>query len=141
MNVQVLPHVNATLNALCAVFLLAGFACIRRRRIAAHRACMGSAFCVSCLFLISYLTYHAQAGTTRFTAQGWIRPLYFTLLTSHTVLAAAIVPLAIITLRRGLRRDDARHRRIARWTFPLWLYVSITGVVIYAFLYHWYPPA
>lgn len=140
MNVQALPHVNATLNTLCAVFLLSGLACIRGRRIAAHRACMVTAFVVSCLFLVSYLTYHFQAGTTRFSARGWVRPLYFTLLGSHTVLAAAIVPLAIITLRRGLRRDDARHRRIARWTLPVWLYVSVTGVVIYAFLYHWYPP-
>jgi uncharacterized membrane protein YozB (DUF420 family) len=141
MNVHALPHLNAALNATCAVLLLAGFACIRRRRIAAHRACMLAAFGVACLFLASYLTYHAQAGTTRFTAQGWIRTLYFVLLTSHTVLAAAIVPLAIVTLRRGLRRDDGRHRRIARWTLPVWLYVSVTGVLVYAFLYHWYPPA
>lgn len=140
MSVDALPHLNAALNTLCTAFLLTGFACIRARRIPAHRACMIGAFITSCLFLVSYLTYHAQVGTTRFTAQGWIRPLYFTLLTSHTVLAAAIVPLAIVTLRRGLRRDDQRHRRLAHWTLPVWLYVSVTGVVIYAFLYHLYPP-
>ena len=135
MTLHDLPALNACLNSASAVLLAAGFACIRRRRIAAHRACMVGAFGTSCLFLVSYLTYHSQAGTTRFTGQGWIRPLYFAILGSHTVLAAVIVPLVLLTLRRALRRDFIRHARLARWTLPLWLYVSVTGVVVYVLLY------
>ena len=101
--------------------------------------CMIGAFSVSILFLISYLTYHYHHGTTRFMGEGLIRPVYFTLLTSHTILAAAIVPLAIITLRRGLRDQIERHVKIARWTYPVWLYVSVTGVIVYVMLYHLYP--
>lgn len=135
MTLHDLPALNAGLNTLCTVFLVSGFVCIRKRRIAAHRACMLAAVLTSVLFLVSYLTYHAQVGTTRFTAQGWIRPLYFTILTSHTILAAAIVPLVALVLRRALRREFPRHARLARWTLPLWLYVSVTGVVIYVLLY------
>ncbi len=135
-----LPALNAGLNTLSALFLLTGFLCIRRRRIAAHRACMLSALGTSTLFLISYLTYHFQVGTTRFTATGWIRPLYFTILATHTVLAVVIVPLVLLTLRRALRREFPRHARLARWTLPLWFYVSVTGVFIYVLLYRVAPP-
>lgn len=134
-----LPALNACLNAASALLLLAGFAAIRRRRVAVHRACMVIAFAVSVAFLVSYLTYHAHAGTTRFAGEGWIRPLYFTILTTHTVLAALVPPLAIGTLVLAFRGRFARHTRLARWTLPAWLYVSVTGVVIYAMLYHLYP--
>ena len=140
MALEDLPALNAGLNTLSALFLLLGFLCIRRRRIAAHRACMVSALGTSTLFLLSYLTYHFQVGTTRFTATGWIRPLYFTILTTHTVLAVVIVPLVLLTLRRALRREFPRHARLARWTLPLWFYVSVTGVVIYVLLYRVAPP-
>ncbi len=136
MSLHDLPALNAALNAGSAILLVCGWFCIRGRRIAAHRACMLSAFVTSCLFLISYLVYHAQVGSVRFQSQGWIRPLYFAILLTHTVLAAVIVPLVLVTLRRALRREFPRHRRIARWTLPLWLYVSVTGVVIYLMLYH-----
>jgi uncharacterized membrane protein YozB (DUF420 family) len=136
-----LPRLNAFLNGTSALFLLAGFTCIRQRRIAAHRACMVAALVCSCLFLVSYLVYHAEAGTTRFTGQGWVRTLYFVILTTHTFLAALIVPLVIVTLRRALRREFPRHACIARWTLPLWLYVSVTGVLIYLMLYVWFPSA
>lgn len=112
---------------------------MKRGNIRAHKSCMIATFLVSILFLISYLTYHAQHGTTRFTGEGLIRPVYFTILTSHTILAAAIVPLAIITLRRGLRNAIEKHVRIARWTYPVWLYVSVTGVLVYLMLYQFYP--
>lgn len=135
-----LAPLNATLNAIAAALLLAGFRFIRRRRIRAHRACMLSAFAVSALFLISYLTYHYHVGDVRFQGQGWIRPVYFTMLISHIALAAAIVPLAIVTLSRALAARFDRHRRIARWTWPLWMYVSVTGVLIYLMVYRLYPP-
>ena len=135
----ILPAVNAALNALSACLLIGGFACIRRGRRAAHQRCMLAAFLVSVLFLASYLTLRYFAGMTRFEGQGWIRPVYFTILLSHTVLAAGIVPLAIVTVVRALREEHVRHVQIARWTLPLWLYVSITGVVIYWLLYHLYP--
>jgi uncharacterized membrane protein YozB (DUF420 family) len=134
-----LPHLNACLNATSGVLLLAGFYFIRRRRVAAHLRCMTAALFVSAAFLVSYLVYHAQHGSTRFTGQGFARTLYFTILLTHTVLAAVIVPLVAVTLRRARRGDFARHRRIARWTFPLWLYVSVTGVVVYLMLYQLYP--
>jgi uncharacterized membrane protein YozB (DUF420 family) len=130
-----LPALNAGLNSLATVLLLAGYRQIRRRNIAAHRACMVAAFCVSTLFLISYLVYHAQVGSVPFRRHGWIRPVYFTILITHIVLAAAIVPLALVTLWRAWRERFDRHRAIARWTLPLWLYVSVTGVVIYVMLY------
>ncbi|HXQ98312.1 MAG TPA: DUF420 domain-containing protein [Candidatus Limnocylindrales bacterium] len=131
---------NASLNALSAVLLSVGFVMIRRRRIRAHRACMLSAFFVSTAFLISYVTYHIRVGNVLFQGQGWIRPVYFTLLISHVTLAIVILPLALITLSRALREQFDRHRRIARWTLPLWLYVSVTGVIVYVMLYHLYAP-
>ena len=137
LDVTALPTVNACLNALSAGLLAIGWLFIRRRRIAAHVTCMLSAFAVSTLFLLSYVTYHYHAGSRPFTGQGWIRPVYFTLLITHIVLAAAIVPLALTTIYHGWRTRFDRHVRIARWTLPLWLYVSVTGVVVYWLLYRW----
>lgn len=134
-----LPHLNAFLNSTCTILLLTGYSFIKRRRITAHRNCQIAAVVTSVLFLISYLTYHYYHGDTRFTGQGLVRPFYFTILITHVVLAIIILPLVIITLIRALRGDFIRHRRIARWTFPLWLYVSITGVIVYVMLYHLYP--
>jgi uncharacterized membrane protein YozB (DUF420 family) len=135
ISVTDLPAVNATLNAISTVFLLIGYVFIRTRRIAAHRACMIAAFATSTLFLISYLIYHAQVGSRPFTGTGPIRLVYFTILITHIVLATAIVPLVLLTLARGLRAQFARHATLARWTFPLWLYVSVTGVIVYWMLY------
>ncbi len=134
-DVTMLPAVNATLNAIAGVLLVLGFVQIRRGRIKPHRRFMLAAFTTSALFLVSYLTYHAQVGSRPFTGQGLVRTVYFTILISHIILAALILPLALVTLRRGLRRDDAKHRAIARWTLPIWLYVSVTGVVVYWMLY------
>ena len=131
-----LPALNAALNGASAVLIAAARARIRRREIAAHRALMIAAVVTSSLFLCSYLYYHAHVGSVHFQGQGWSRPLYFAILTSHTILAATIVPLVIITLTLGLRRRDLRHRAIARWTYPIWMYVNVTGVVIYFMLYH-----
>ena len=136
----VLPHLNACLNATSALFLLTGYYFIKHSRVRAHRNCQITALVASTLFLISYLTYHYHHGTTRFTGQGIIWLVYFTILTTHTILAVVIVPLVIITVLRAARGDFVRHRRIARWTFPLWLYVSVTGVVVYLMLYHAYAP-
>ncbi|HEX6212724.1 MAG TPA: DUF420 domain-containing protein [Methylomirabilota bacterium] len=138
MTISDLPTLNAVLNGIAGTFLLAGYYFIRRGRIPAHRGAMLAAFATSTLFLVSYVIYHANAGSRPFPGQGMIRPLYFTILITHIVLAAAIVPLALVTLARGLRRDDARHRRLARWTWPIWMYVSVTGVVIYLMLYRLY---
>jgi uncharacterized membrane protein YozB (DUF420 family) len=135
MSVSQLPTVNAALNSLSAVFLLGGYLFIRAKRRNAHRVCMLSAFGCSILFLISYLIYHFQVGSVPFKGQGWIRPVYFTILITHTILATSVVPLALITLFRAVRERFAAHRRIARWTFPIWLYVSVTGVVVYLMLY------
>jgi uncharacterized membrane protein YozB (DUF420 family) len=135
VTVADLPTVNALLNGTAGVLLLSGWLLIRRGRINAHRRCMLGAFATSCVFLACYVVYHAQAGSRPFTGQGAVRVLYFAILITHVILAAGIVPLALMTLVRGLRRDDARHRQIARWTFPLWMYVSVTGVVIYLMLY------
>ena len=134
-DVSALPAVNAFLNGTSAVLLSAGFVFIRRKHIAAHRACMLSAFGVSALFLVSYLVYHAQAGSVPFQGRGWVRPVYFALLLSHILLAAVIVPLALTTIHRAWTGRFDRHRRIARWTLPIWLYVSVTGVLIYLMLY------
>ena len=138
MDYSVFPAINATLNGASACLLLLGRALIARKRIAQHRAVMLTALGTSTLFLVSYLYYHAHVGSVHFRGQGWLRPLYFTILISHTILAAAIVPLVLITLNRALKARFPAHRSIARWTFPLWLYVSITGVVIYLMLYHLY---
>ena len=138
MAISDLPALNATLNGIAGALLALGYYFIRRKRVAAHRVCMLSAFAASTLFLVSYLIYHSQVGSRPFPGHGGVRLLYFTILITHITLAAAIVPMALITLRRGLRLDVARHRRIARWTWPLWMYVSVTGVVIYVMLYRLY---
>jgi putative membrane protein len=135
VDVAALPTVNAVLNGTSAALLTAGWVFIRRRRIGAHRACMLGAFCVSVLFLLSYVTYHALAGSKPFTGSGWIRWVYFPLLVSHIVLAAAMVPFVLTTLYRALGGDYGRHVRVARPTLPVWLYVSVTGVLVYAMLY------
>ena len=135
MTVSDLPAVNATLNATCAVLLAIGWILIKRGRIRQHRAVMIAAVSVSAAFLASYLVYHAQVGSVRFTKVGPIRTVYFTVLLTHTILAAAIVPMVLVTLSRGLSGRYDPHRRIARWTMPIWLYVSITGVVVYVMLY------
>jgi uncharacterized membrane protein YozB (DUF420 family) len=138
MDYTIFPAINATLNGTSAVLLLIGRTLIARGRVAAHRAVMITAFCTSTLFLISYLYYHAHVGSVHFRGIGRSRPIYFTILGTHTILAIVIVPLILITLNRGLKQRYPQHRRIARWTFPLWLYVSVTGVVIYTMLYHLY---
>jgi putative membrane protein len=130
-----LPMLNACLNATSALLLAAGWLFIRRRRVTAHKTCMLSALVVSTLFLISYVTYHVLAGSRPFTGQGWIRAVYYPMLVSHIILAAAIVPLALTTVYRALRGNFERHVRIARWTLPIWLYVSVTGVLVYWMLY------
>ena len=135
IDYTVLPTVNASLNALSGVFLLVGYVLIRRRQITAHRNAMLCAFASSTLFLISYVVYHAQAGSRPFTGQGVIRYVYFAILISHVILATAILPMAISTLSRGLRGRYIEHKRIARWTFPTWMYVSVTGVIVYVMLY------
>jgi uncharacterized membrane protein YozB (DUF420 family) len=136
VTVTDLPALNAALNATAAVLLSIGWILIKRGRWTAHRAVMIAAFCTSVLFLISYVTYHAQVGSVRFTKTGTIRAVYFTILLTHVILAVAIVPLALVTLSRGLARRFDRHRAIARWTLPIWIYVSVTGVVVYFMLYH-----
>ena len=134
-----LPHFNAFLNFSSFVLLSCGYFFIRRRNVSAHRNCQISALVASVLFLVSYITYHQHHGVTKFAGQGISRPIYFVILSTHTVLAAVIVPFVIITVRRARRGDFLRHKAIARWTLPMWLYVSITGVVVYLMLYHLYP--
>jgi uncharacterized membrane protein YozB (DUF420 family) len=136
-----LPAVNATLNAVAAALLVIGHGSIRRGRVSRHRKCMTAALCVSGLFLVSYVVYHAEVGSVRFTEDGWPRLLYFAVLATHVPLAAAVVPLALLTIRRALRGEFDRHVRIARWTYPIWLYVSVTGVMVYVMLYHLWPSA
>lgn len=135
MDVHQLPALNATLNSIATLLLLFGFYFIKQRDIERHKLCMTMAFVTSCLFLISYLIYHFQVGSVAFTGQGWIRPVYFTILITHIILAAAIAPLAVITIYRGWKKQYDKHRRIARWTWPIWMYVSVTGVAIYIMLY------
>jgi len=135
LTIHDLPAVNATLNAISGILLIAGYTRIRAGRIEQHRRCMIAAFTASSLFLVSYVVYHAQVGSVRFTRQGFVRPLYFTILITHVTLAVVVLPLAIVTLSRGLSRRVPQHRRIARWTLPLWLYVSVTGVLVYVLLY------
>lgn len=135
MTLHDLPAVNASLNALSTVFLATGYVLIRARRIAQHRAMMLAALATSALFLVCYVVYHAQVGSVRFTRPGLVRRVYFTILITHVTLAVTVLPLAIVTAARGLRGDYRRHRAIARWTFPIWLYVSVTGVLVYVLLY------
>jgi len=135
-----LPAVNASLNGASGIFLIAGYSFIRRGKIRPHKISMITALCCSALFLACYLYFHFHAGIIRFGGEGWIRPVYFTLLISHTVLAVVIIPLVLVTLSRALAAKFDKHRAIARWTFPLWLYVSITGVIIYWLLYIAYTP-
>jgi uncharacterized membrane protein YozB (DUF420 family) len=136
-----LPAINAALNALSGVLLLIAYWHIRNKRIQSHKRFMIAACITSLLFLCCYVTNHylRHGVVTRFTGTGWIRPVYFTILISHTILAVTIVPMAILSVRNGLKMRVAQHRRIARWTFPLWMYVSVTGVIVYFFLYHWFP--
>ena len=138
--ISVLPSINAFLNGTAAVLLIWGYTLIRRKRIETHRKVMTAAFITSCLFLVCYLVYHAQVGSKHFEHTGAIRTVYVSILGTHTILAAAVPVLAIVTLRRGLAGRYDRHRRLARWTLPIWLYVSVTGVVVYVMLYRMYPP-
>jgi uncharacterized membrane protein YozB (DUF420 family) len=135
VTVSDLPALNATLNATCAILLTIGWILIKRGRLRQHRAVMIAAVCTSALFLASYLIYHAQVGSVRFTGTGVIRTVYFSVLLTHTVLAVVIVPMVLVTLSRGLSGKYDPHRRIARWTLPIWLYVSVTGVIVYVMLY------
>jgi putative membrane protein len=132
-----LATLNAVLNALASVFLIAGWVFIKKRQRARHRACMLTAFGLSIAFLVSYVAHHLQVGNVPFRGHGWVRPLYFAILIPHIILAAVVVPLALVTLARALRERFDRHRKIARWTLPVWLYVSASGVVVYLMLYHW----
>jgi uncharacterized membrane protein YozB (DUF420 family) len=137
LTISDLPALNATLNATAALLLLAGYREIKRGRMARHRAAMLAACTASALFLVSYVIYHANVGSRPFSGQGSLRVVYFLILISHVVLAAAILPLALVTLTRALRERFDRHAALARWTLPIWLYVSVTGVVVYLMLYHW----
>jgi uncharacterized membrane protein YozB (DUF420 family) len=139
LTIHDLPTVNAFLNATAAILLVWGFTLIKRKKIAEHRRVMLSAFAVSCIFLACYLTYHYNVGSVRFPRPGWVKTVYLTILTTHTILAVTVPVLAIITLNRALRGRFDKHRKIARWTFPIWLYVSVTGVIVYLMLYHLYP--
>ena len=138
-----LPAINASLNAASGILLLIAYVLIRRKRIQPHKRFMLAACTTSLIFLACYVLNHylRRGVVTRFTGTGWVRPLYFSILVSHTILAVTIVPLAILSVRNGLRMRVAQHRRVARWTFPLWMYVSVTGVLVYFFLYHWFPSA
>ena len=138
MSPPLLPTINASLNALSTVLLLTGYVLVRTKRTAAHQRAMIAACVTSGLFLICYVIYHVQAGSVKFQGQGWVRPVYFALLISHVLLAASIAVLVPMTVWRAYKQDFVRHRSIARYTFPIWLYVSVTGVVIYAMLYHLY---
>lgn len=135
MTVTDLPALNATLNATASVLLVTGYIMIRRGERAKHRACMIAALVVTTMFLTSYVIYHLQVGSVPFQGEGWIRSIYFAVLVPHVILAIAIVPLVIMTVSRALSARFDKHRRIARWTLPLWLYVSVTGVIVYLMLY------
>ena len=143
--VAYLPHINAALNSISSLFLVMGVTFILRKNVKAHRACMIAAFSASTSFLASYLTYHSLLvyylgqGPTKFLGQGWVRPIYFFILTSHTILAVVVTPLVLVALYRALRGKFDRHRSIARFAAPVWLYVSITGVIVYLMLYQIYP--
>ncbi|HEY7403479.1 MAG TPA: DUF420 domain-containing protein [Candidatus Angelobacter sp.] len=137
-DLSIFPALNATLNGASAVLITTGRVLIGRKQVRLHRACMIAAVVTSSIFLVFYLYYHAHVGSVHFPGQGWVRSLYFTILISHTILAAAVVPLVLLSLNYGLRERFDKHRRIARWTFPVWLYVSVTGVVVYIMLYQIY---
>lgn len=139
MSTSDLPHLNAALNSTSTVLILLGYFCIRRKKIAAHRACMIGATAVSAVFLVSYLVYHYSVGHTRFPETGIVKAVYLAILFSHIALAIAVPVLVAVAIYRALRNDIERHRKIARWAFPIWLYVSVTGVVVYLMLYHLYP--
>ncbi|MDA2923973.1 DUF420 domain-containing protein [Acidobacteria bacterium AH-259-G07] len=139
-NISGLPAVNAFLNGTSAVLLTVGYLLIRRKKVTGHKLCMVTAFGVSCLFLVSYLIHHYRVGSTPFSGQGWVRPVYFTLLISHIILAALIVPLALTALYRALNAQFDKHVKITRWALPIWLYVSVSGVIVYVMLYRLYPP-
>lgn len=141
VTISDLPAVNASLNAFSTIFISAGWYLIRRGHWRQHIACMITAVVSSAVFLVSYLTYHAYAGSTRFAAAGIVRPIYFTILITHVLLAFTVLPLVIITLVPVFRRRWDKHTRIARWTMPIWLYVSVTGVIVYLMLYRWFPAA
>jgi uncharacterized membrane protein YozB (DUF420 family) len=136
LGIHDLPAVNATLNGLAAVLLITGYTLIRQGKVNAHHKMMLAAFTVSCVFLVCYLVYHWNVGSVKFDKPGWVRIVYLWILGTHTVLAASVPVLAIITLRRALKAQYEQHRAIAKWTFPIWLYVSVTGVVVYVLLYH-----
>lgn len=140
MTVNDLPTLNAVLNSFSAIFLMTGYVYIKRQKREAHKKAMLTAFTISALFLVSYVIYHYTAGATTFTAEGWIRPVYFTILITHTVLATVILPPILILLYRAWNKQYTKHAKLARWTFPAWLYVSVTGVIIYLILYHLFPP-
>ena len=139
MSPETLPAVNALLNTTAAILLLFGRRAIKQKKILQHRRIMIAVVAVSAAFLASYLTYHANFGSRPFQGEGLVRIIYFAILLTHTVLAAAIVPMVLVTLKRGLKREDSMHTRIARWTYPVWLYVSVTGIVIYLMLYQLFP--
>jgi putative membrane protein len=141
MSISDLPALNASLNAISTLFLAVGWWAIRRNLWRQHIALMIAALLTSAAFLVSYLIYHAHAGSVRFTAQGIVRPIYFTILITHVLLAFVILPLVIVTVVPALRRRWDKHRRLGRWTMPIWLYVSVTGVLVYLMLYRWFPPA
>ena len=137
ISISDLPTLNAALNGTSAVLLALGYLFIRRKKVDLHKAYMVSAFVTSTLFLVSYLIYHYHAGSKPFPGEGWTRPVYFAILISHVILATVTLPLSIVTLARGVRGRFEKHRSIARWALPIWLYVSVTGVVVYLMLYHW----
>ncbi len=141
IKVSDLPAVNASLNGIALICLTLGFVCIRTGRKVAHRWCMTGAFTASCVFLVTYVVHKilVRGVHTKLGADGWIQTLYFSMLFSHILLAIVIVPMAVVTMRRALREQFEAHRRLARWTWPLWMYVSVTGVLIYFMLYHWFP--
>jgi uncharacterized membrane protein YozB (DUF420 family) len=141
MTVNDLPTLNATLNGIAAVLLLLGFICIKQGKKIAHRNFMITAFVTSCVFLVSYVTHKVliKGVHTKFGGEGYIRTFYYAMLISHILLAMAIVPLALVTMNRALKERYELHKQIARWTWPIWMYVSVTGVLVYFFLYHWYP--
>lgn len=136
MDLRQLPTLNACLNTISAILLIRGYLLIRRRRIEAHKRTMLAAFAVSTLFLVSYLVYHYNVGSVKFQGQGTIRVVYFTILLTHTMLAAVVAPMILVTLWRAWKNQFDRHRKLARYTLPIWLYVSVTGVVVYLMLYH-----